>query len=96
MKKYGTIIVFGGGGVLVGAGFMELIMGIGWGALLLVAGIGVLAFGYAKLMRGSGNDPEQGTLNGLGGLGKQQSEVVKDNQPVQGEQNATIWEQIEK
>jgi membrane protein implicated in regulation of membrane protease activity len=89
MKKYGTIIVFGGGGVLVGAGFMELMMGIGWGALLLVAGIGVLAFGYAKLMRGSGNDPDQGTFNGLGGQGKQQSEVVKDN-------GAAVWEQIEK
>ena len=89
MKKYGTIIVFGGGGVLVGAGVMELMMGIGWGALLLVAGIGVLAFGYAKLMRGSGNDPDQGTFNGLGGQGKQQSEVVKDN-------GAAVWEQIEK
>ena len=89
MKKYGTIIVFGGGGVLVGAGFMELMMGIGLGALLLVAGIGVLAFGYAKLMRGSGNDPDQGTFNGLGGQGNQQSEVVKDN-------GAAVWEQMEK
>jgi hypothetical protein len=89
MKKYEIGIVFGGGGVLVGAGFMELMMGIGWGALLLVAGIGVLAFGYAKLMRGSGNDPDQGTFNGLNGQGKQQSEVVKDN-------GAAVWEQMEK
>ncbi len=89
MKKYEIIIVFGLGGFLLGIGIMELIMSIGWGALLLVAGIGVLAFGYAKLMRGSGNDPDQGTFNGLGGQGKQQSEVVKDN-------GAAVWEQIEK
>ncbi len=96
MKKYENIIMFGGGGVLLGAGFMELIMGIGWGALLMVAGIGLLAFGYAKLMGASGNNPDQGIFNGLNGQGKQQSEVTKMDQPVQGEQNATVWEQMEK
>ena len=96
MKKYETIIVFGGGGLLLGMGIMMLIMSSGWGALALIAGFGAVAFGYAKLMRGSGNNPDQGTLNGLGGQGKQQSEVAKMDQPVKGEQDATIWEQMEK
>ena len=94
--KNETTILFGGGGILVAAGIVMMISGSGWGALALVAGIGLLAFGYAKLMRGAGYNPNQGTINGLNGQGKQQSEAVRDNQPASGEQNAEIWEQITK
>jgi hypothetical protein len=96
MKRYEIGILFGGGGALVGAGLVWLILGNLWGVLVMLAGLGAWIFGYSKLMGASGNSPEQGTYHGLNGEGKQQSEVEKMNQPVQGEQDATIWEKMEK
>ncbi len=96
MKRYEIGILFGGGGALVGAGLVWLILGNLWGVLVMLAGLGAWIFGYAKMMGGSGFDPDQATINGLKGEGKQQSEVVKMDQPVQGEQDATIWEKIQK
>ncbi len=96
MKKYEIGILFGGGGALVGSGFVMIVLSNLWGVLLMLAGLGAWIFGYSKLMGGSGNSPEQGIYHGLNGDGKQQSEVVKMDQPVQGEQNANIWQQIEK
>jgi hypothetical protein len=93
MKKYEIGIVFGGGGALIGAGLVWMILGRLWGVVLLLAGLGVWAFGYARLMGASGNNSDQGTPNGLG---TQQSEDVKDSPVVQREQNATVWRQMEK
>ena len=90
MKKY--VI---GGGLLIALGLFLLIGGKLWGALVLLAGVGVSFFVYAKLMRGSGFDPDQATINGIAGQGKQQSDAVKENLPVIGEQPANIWDQLE-
>jgi hypothetical protein len=81
---------------MAGAGLIMIILGNLWAVLLMLAGLGAIIFGYSKLMGGSGYSPEQATCNGLNGEGKQQSEVEKMNQPVKGEQDATIWQQIEK
>lgn len=76
------------------AGIVVLVLGSMWGIVLLLGGIGLTAVYYRTMMRGRGYDPEQGTLNGLGGQGKQQSETVKVTQPVIGEQSADIWDQM--
>lgn len=47
------------------------------GLILLLGGVALMAFNYVTMMRGRGFNPDQGTLNGLNGEGKQQSEVVK-------------------
>ena len=94
MRKYENLIIFGGGGVLIGVGFMMLISGKGLGALVLLAGIAVMGLGYAKLMRGAAYLPGDGDIDGV--PGRQQSEINKMDQPVVGEQNADIWEQLEK
>ena len=96
MKKYEIGIMLGGGGIMIGAGLVMIVMSNMWGLLLMLAGLGAIIFGYSKLMGGSGYSPEQGTYHGLNGDGKQQSEVEKMNQPVKGEQDATVWEQMEK
>ena len=83
------------GGLLIVLGLFLLIGGKLWGALVMLAGVGVIFFVYAKLMRGSGFDPDQATINGIAGQGKQQSEAVKENLPVIGEQSANIWDQLE-
>ena len=90
MKKY--VI---GGGLLTVLGLILLLQSKLWGALVMLAGVGVIFFVYAKLMRGSGFDPNQATINGIAGQGKQQSEAVKENLPVIGEQSADIWDQLE-
>ena len=90
MKQY-----FIGGGLLIALGLFLMLSGKLWGVLILLAGIGIIFFIYAKLMRGSGFDPDQGTINGLKGQGKQQSDAVKVEQPVIGEQSADIWDQLE-
>ena len=84
-----------GGGLLIVLGLFLLIGGKLWGALVMLAGVGVIFCIYAKLMRGSGFDPDQGTINGIKGQGKQQSDAVKENMPVIGEQSANIWDQLE-
>ena len=83
------------GGLLIVLGLFLLIGGKLWGALVMLAGVGVIFFVYAKLMRGSGFDPNQATINGIAGQGKQQSEAVKENLPVIGEQSVNIWDQLE-
>ena len=84
-----------GGGLLIVLDLFLLIEGKLWGALVMLAGVGVIFFVYAKLMRGSGFDPDQATINGIAGQGKQQSDAVKENLPVIGEQSADIWNQLE-
>jgi hypothetical protein len=96
MKKYEMLITIGGGGIVAGAGIVVTILGNLLGVLMLLAGMALVFFGYSKAMGACGFDPEQATVGGLNGDGKQQSEVVKMDQPVQGEQNATVWEQMEK
>ena len=96
MKKYEIGIMLGGGGIMIGAGLVMIVMSNMWGLLLMLAGLGAMAYGYIKLMKGSGFAPYQGVYNGLNGEGKQQSEVIKGNYPAQGEQDATVWEQVEK
>ena len=79
------------------AGMVIMVLGSTWiGLVLLLAGVGLMAFNYATMMRGRGQDPEQGLYNGLNGQGKQQSETVDVNMPEPGEQNPDIWEKMEK
>ena len=66
------------------------------GVMLLLGGVAAMAFSYVTMMRGRGEDPNQGTINGMNGQGKQQSETVKVNMPEPGEQSPEIWEKLEK
>jgi hypothetical protein len=67
-----------------------------FGILFLLGGIAVMACIYTTMMRGRGQDPEQGLYNGLNGQGKQQSETVDAKMPEPGEQSPDIWEKMEK
>ena len=79
------------------AGMVIMVLGSTWiGLVLLLAGVGLMAFNYATMMRGRGQDPEQGLYNGLNGQGKQQSEAVDVNMPEPGEQTPDIWEKMQK
>jgi membrane protein implicated in regulation of membrane protease activity len=79
------------------AGMVIMVLGSTWiGLVLLLAGVGLMAFNYATMMRGRGQDPEQGLYNGLNGQGKQQSETVDVNMPEPGEQSPGIWEKMQK
>ena len=78
------------------AGIILLITGGMWGLVFLLGGLGVMILNYSTVMRGRGMEPNQGTVNGFNGQGKQQSEAVEASQPVIGEQPADIWEQVEK
>ena len=78
------------------AGIILLITGGMWGLVFLLGGLGVMILNYSTMMRGRGMEPNQGTVNGLNGQGKQQSEALEASQPVIGEQPADIWEQVEK
>ena len=66
------------------------------GLILLLGGVALMACNYVTMMRGSGHNPDQGIYNGLGGQGKQQSEVVSANIPEPGEQSPDVWEKMEK
>ena len=66
------------------------------GLILLLGGVALMAFNYVTMMRGSGYHPDQGMHNGLGGQGKQQSEVVKADMAEPGEQSPEIWEKMQK
>ena len=69
-------IILGLVGIL--AGIVVMVLGqVLLGVLLLLAGVAAMAFSYVTMMRGRGYEPDQGTLNGLGGKGRQQSEAVK-------------------
>ena len=79
------------------AGMVIMVLGSTWiGLVLLLAGVGLMAFNYATMMRGRGQDPEQGLYNGLNGQGKQQSETVDVKMPEPGEQSPGIWEKMQK
>lgn len=78
------------------AGLVLLTMGRMWGLLVLLCGVVLLMVYYGRLMRGQGYDPEQGSLNGLAGKGKQTPDAVATNQPPVGEQPADIWQQLEQ
>ena len=79
------------------AGMVIMVLGSTWiGLVLLLAGVGLMAFNYATMMRGRGQDPEQGLYNGLNGQGKQQSETVDAKMPEPGEQSPGIWEKMQK
>ena len=84
------------GGLFILAGIVVLIMGNMWGLALIFGGVLAGFFCYSNMMRGKGMDPDQGTINGLSGQGKQQSEAVTVSQPVIGEQPADIWKQMEQ
>ena len=66
------------------------------GMILLLVGFCAVFIHYATLMRGMGKDPDQGTINGMNGLGKQQSDAVSANMPEPGEQTPDIWEKMTK
>ena len=79
------------------AGIVVMVLGkVLIGVILLLAGVAAMAFNYVTMMRGRGEEPNQGTINGLAGQGKQQSETVKVNMPEPGEQSPEIWEKMEK
>ena len=87
-------IVFGLIAMLVG--MVVMVRGSMWGLVLLLGGVGLTFFHYVTMMLGRRQDPEQGTLSGLKGEGRQQSETVHVNLPEQGEQSSDIWEKLEK
>ncbi len=78
-------------------GLVVMVLGGTWiGLILQLGGGGLMVYNYATMMRGRGCNPDQGTLNGLNGQGKQQSETVDVNMPEPGEQTPDVWEKIEK
>lgn len=78
------------------AGLVVIVLVNLWaGLVLLLVGVGLMAFNYSTMMRGRGDHPDQGLYNGLAGQGKQQSEVVKDNMPEPGEQTPAVWDKME-
>ena len=78
------------------AGIVIMVLGSMWGLLLMLVGVVCMALNYVFMMRGRGFDPDQGSINGPGGKGKQQTDAVKAPQPGSGEQPANIWEMMEK
>jgi predicted lipid-binding transport protein (Tim44 family) len=78
------------------AGLVLMVMGKMWGLLMILFGAIALMVRYARMMHGRGYDPEQGSINGLTGQGKQTPDVVSTNQPPVGEQSANIWKQMEQ
>ena len=82
MKEYPDKIAVILGGVTMIGGIVAMILGkVGLGLLALLVGLLLVAVFYATMMRGRGYEPNQGTINGLNGAGKQQSEAVKAEQP---------------
>ena len=77
------------------AGIVVMILGKMLGLVLLFVGLIFMALSYVTMMRGQGFHPNQGTINGMNGQGKQQSEVVRDAHPGFSEQPANIWDQME-
>lgn len=60
------------------AGVILMILGKLWALLLLLVGACLVIAHWAKLFKGAGYQAESGTINGLYGQGRQQSEVSKD------------------
>ena len=82
-----------GAGIMI-AGLVIMILGSMWGLVLLFGGLTFMALSYVTMMRGQGYDPDQGTINGLKGQGKQRSDAIKSNVPDIGEKSPAIWDTI--
>lgn len=96
MKEYADKIAVILGGVTMLGGMVAIICGkVGLGLLALLVGLLLVSLFYATMMRGSGNNPDQGIFNGLAGQGKQQSEVVQANMSEPGEQTPAVWDKME-
>lgn len=78
------------------AGLVLMTLGRMWGLAVLLCGVALLMLRYARLMHGRGYDPEQGSLNGPSGMGKQTPDATPCNQPPVGEQPADLWQQLEQ
>jgi hypothetical protein len=78
------------------AGLVLMVMGRMWGLLAILCGGVMLMVRYARMMHGRGYNPDQGTINGLAGKGKQTSDAVPMNQPPVGEQPSNIWDQMQQ
>ncbi len=95
MKEYVDKIMVGLGGVTMFAGIVAMILGkIGLGLLAILVGLILLAIFYVIMMRGAAYLPGDGDADGM--PGRQQSEIVKMDQPVIGEQSSAVWEKMEK
>ena len=89
-------LMFGGVAGIFG-GIVVMILGsVPVGVVLLLAGVVVFVIGTAKMLRAQGYQGEGAYEEGLYGQGRQQSELVKVDQPVMGEQPANIWDKVEK
>ena len=78
------------------AGMICIVFAGIWGLAVLLAGAICLFAGYRAMMLGSGHHPEQSGTPGFGTAeyGRQQTETIKRDAPVIGEQPANIWEQV--
>ena len=77
------------------AGLVVMVLGkVLLGLLLLLAGVVLMAVNYVTMMRGASYLPGDGDADSV--PGRQQSEIVKMDQPVVGEKNASVWEKMEK
>lgn len=79
------------------AGMVVMVLGqVLIGLILLLGGGCLMAFNYSTMMRGRGQDPDQGSISGVpGGMGKQQSDAISIDPFTSGEQNAAIWDKME-
>ncbi len=96
MKNHVRSICLIGGLAAFFAGVVLMILGQMWGLAVLFLGICLIAANFAMMMRTGGYRAEGTFFNGLAGQGRQQSEVAKADQPVVGEQNAQIWDELKK
>jgi hypothetical protein len=77
------------------AGLVVMVLGkVLLGLLLLLAGVILMAVNYVTMMRGAAYLPGDGDADSV--PGRQQSEIVKMDQPVIGEKDSSIWEKMEK
>lgn len=60
------------------AAVILMILGQMWALVLFLVGFGLMVARWARMFRGAGYRAEVGTLNGLNGQGRQQSEVSRD------------------
>ena len=83
--------------VLLLAGIVLMILGkIGLGIAAFLVGFGLIAFFAATMLRTGGYRAEGAFFNGLGGQGRQQSEVSKAPKAGSGEQPANIWDMMDQ
>ena len=89
-------LMFGGVVGIFGGIVTMILSSVPVGVVLLLAGVVVFVIGTAKMLRAQGYRGESAYGKGLYGQGRQQSELVKVDQPVMGEQPANIWDKVEK